>query len=183
MIVAVSVLETVADDINQEVSQANQDAIEIVSLDNNEYGVTINGALNSFASTNITQGTGQWIGLVVNTGESDITSVLYNGVALTEEDVLEKLTEAQKADTTFAGYFAVENMPAQYRPMWESLNTERKVEIARQSKMYDFTKQGILESFWAGVKFENNKPVNESTDVVDNYHAGIAAQMRRMMHK
>jgi len=101
----------------------------------------------------------------------------------TEEEVLEKLTEAQKADTTFAGYFAVENMPAQYRPMWESLNTERKVEIARQSKMYDFTKQGILESFWAGVKFENNKPVNEAVDVVGNYHAGIAAQMRRMMHK
>ena len=101
----------------------------------------------------------------------------------TEEEVLEKLTEAQKADTTFAGYFAIENMPAQYRPMWESLATDRKIEIARQSKMYDFTKQGILESFWAGVKFENNKPVNESVDVVGNYHAGIVAQMRKMMHK
>lgn len=100
-----------------------------------------------------------------------------------EEKVLEKLTEAQKADTTFAGYFAVENMPAQYRPMWESLATDRKIEIARQSKMYDFTKQGILESFWAGVKFENNKPITESVDVVGNYHAGIAAQMRKMMHK
>ena len=101
----------------------------------------------------------------------------------TEEEVLEKLTEAQKADTTFAGYFAVENMPAQYRPMWESLSTDRKIEIARQSKMYDFTKQGILESFWAGVKFENNKPVNESVHVIGNYHADIVAQMRKMMHR
>lgn len=101
----------------------------------------------------------------------------------TEKEVLEKLTEAQKADTTFAGYFAVENMPAQYRPMWESLSTDRKIEIARQSKMYDFTKQGILESFWAGVKFENNKPVNESVDVIGNYHADIVAQMRKMMHR
>lgn len=101
----------------------------------------------------------------------------------TEDEILEKLTEAQKADTTFAGYFAVENMPAQYRPMWESLATDRKIEIARQSKMYDFTKQGILESFWAGVKFENNKPITESVDVVGNYHAGIVAQMRKMMHK
>ena len=101
----------------------------------------------------------------------------------TEKEVLEKLTEAQKADTTFAGYFAVENMPAQYRPMWESLATDRKIEIARQSKMYDFTKQGILESFWAGVKFENNKPVNESVDVIGNYHADIVAQMRKMMHR
>ena len=101
----------------------------------------------------------------------------------TEEEILEKLTEAQKQDTTFAGYFAVENMPAQYRPMWESLSTDRKIEIARQSKMYDFTKMGILESFWAGVKFENHKQVNESVDVVGNYHSGIAAQMRKMMHK
>ena len=101
----------------------------------------------------------------------------------TEKEVLEKLTEAQKEDTTFAGYFAVENMPAQYRPMWESLSTDRKIEIARQSKMYDFTKQGILESFWAGVKFENNKPVNESVDVIGNYHADIVAQMRKMMHR
>ena len=100
-----------------------------------------------------------------------------------EKEVLEKLTEAQKADTTFAGYFAVENMPAQYRPMWESLSTDRKIEIARQSKMYDFTKQGILESFWAGVKFENNKPVNESVDVIGNYHADIVTQMRKMMHR
>ena len=102
---------------------------------------------------------------------------------MTEEEILEKLTEAQKQDTTFAGYFAVENMPAQYRPMWESLSTDRKIEIARQSKMYDFTKMGILESFWAGVKFENHKQVNETVDVVGNYHSGIAAQMRKMMHK
>ena len=100
-----------------------------------------------------------------------------------EAEILEKLTEAQKQDTTFAGYFAVENMPAQYRPMWESLTTDRKIEIARQSKMYDFTKMGILESFWAGVKFENNKQVNESVDVVGNYHLGVAAQMRKMMRK
>lgn len=113
MTVAVSVLETVADDINQEVSQANQDAIEIVSLDNNEYGVTINGALNSFASTNITQGTGQWIGLVVNTGESDITSVLYNGVALTEEDVLEAASVGVDSGS-FVLWVKAETLPKQF---------------------------------------------------------------------
>jgi hypothetical protein len=98
-----------------------------------------------------------------------------------KDAALEALTEAQKKDVTFAGYFAVENMPAQYRPMWESLTTDRKIEIARQSKMYDFTKMGILESFWAGVKFENTpKVVNESIDVMNNYHAGIAAKMRSL---
>ena len=113
MTVAVSVLETVADDINKEVSQANQDAIEIVSLDNNEYGITINGVLNSFASTNIAQGTGQWIGLVVNTGESDITSVSYNGVALTEDDVLE--AESVGVDRgSFVLWIKAETLPKQF---------------------------------------------------------------------
>ena len=37
-----------------------------------------------------------------------------------KEAALEKLTEAQKQDKTFAGCFAIENMPAQYRPAWES---------------------------------------------------------------
>jgi hypothetical protein len=102
-----------------------------------------------------------------------------------KEEALKKLEEQQKKDAMFEGYFAVENMPAKYRPMWESLNTERKIEIARQSRMYDFTKMGILESFWAGVKFEN-KPtqITESVNVVNNYHNSIAAQMKKMMmHK
>ena len=101
-----------------------------------------------------------------------------------KEEAIKKLEEQQKKDTAFEGYFAVEHMPAKYRPMWESLNDARKIEIARQSKMYDFTKMGILESFWAGVKFEN-KPtqVNESVNVVNNYHNSIAAQMKKMMHK
>ena len=101
-----------------------------------------------------------------------------------KEAALEKLTEAQKQDKTFAGYFAIENMPAQYRPAWESLNEARKQEIARQSKMYDFTKQGILESFWAGVKF-NNTLITESNDPtaqMSNYHSGIYAQMMKMRH-
>ena len=101
-----------------------------------------------------------------------------------KEAALEKLTEAQKQDKTFAGCFAIENMPAQYRPAWESLNEARKQEIARQSKMYDFTKQGILESFWAGIKF-NNTLITESNDPtkqMSNYHSGIYAQMMKMRH-
>lgn len=100
-----------------------------------------------------------------------------------KDEALKKLEEQQKKDAMFEGYFAVENMPLKYRPMWESLNTERKIEIARQSRMYDFTKQGILESFWAGVKFENKQVVTESANVVNNYHNSIAAQMKKMMHK
>ena len=101
-----------------------------------------------------------------------------------KDEALAKLAEIQKKDTLFEGYFAVEHMPDKYRPMWESLNTERKTEIARQSKMYDFTKMGMLESFWSGVKFDNNPTrIAESANVVSNYHSNIAARMKAMMHK
>ena len=65
-------------------------------------------------------------------------------------------------------------------PSWQMLNEERQSEIIRSSKMYDFTKEGVLESFWASVKFvnekkEENKPVN----VVESYHNNVAAQMKR----
>ena len=92
MTVAVSKLETVAADDNEVVSQANQDAIDVVDLGNNEYQILVNGTLNSFVSTNPAQGVGKWVGLVVNTGEDDITKVKYNGVALTQDDVLEAAT-------------------------------------------------------------------------------------------
>lgn len=43
--------------------------------------------LKTFASTNLAQGSGKWIGLAIDTGESDITNVTYNGNALTQDDV------------------------------------------------------------------------------------------------
>ena len=97
MTVAVSKLETVAADDNQVASQANQDAIDVINLGNNEYQVLVNGTLNSFASTKPGQGTGKWICLVINTGESDITKVKYNGVAFTSDDVIEAATVGVEA--------------------------------------------------------------------------------------
>ena len=43
--------------------------------------------LNSFASTDPNQGTGKWIGFVIDTGESTIIGTKYNGSALTQADV------------------------------------------------------------------------------------------------
>lgn len=51
--------------------------------------VTINGTLNSYASTNPAQGIGKWIGFEVATGATDLTQVKYNGTKLTAADVAE----------------------------------------------------------------------------------------------
>lgn len=77
----------VADDVNKEKSQANQDAITVTQSGNT---ITVSAdvdALNSFASTNPSQGTGKWVGLAIDTGEKSIIGVTYNGTALTQDDV------------------------------------------------------------------------------------------------
>jgi len=76
-------------------------------------------------------------------------------------------------------------MPAEYRPSWELLNEAQQNDIVRRSKMYDFTKEGVLESFWANVDFnakkEDTQPVNES---INNFHNNIARQMQYLrLHK
>ena len=78
---------TVADDQNKVVSQANQDMLTVTqSGDVITASVDVN-ALNSFASTDPNQGTGKWIGFVIDTGESTIIGTKYNGSALTQADV------------------------------------------------------------------------------------------------
>ena len=101
--------------------------------------------------------------------------------AINEADIFFQIDEAYRS--------AVAGLKKEAKSMLDSaLNAEErkqlKQEIARQSKMYDFTKQGILESFWAGVKF-NNTLITESNDPtaqMSNYHSGIYAQMMKMRH-
>lgn len=84
----ISKIEVVAADVNEDVSQANQDMIT-VTQDGAEVKVAVNGTLNAFASTNPAQGTGEWIGFEVATGVADLTKVTFDGVALTAADVAE----------------------------------------------------------------------------------------------
>ena len=49
--------------------------------------------------------------------------------------------------------------------------------------MYDFTKEGVLESFWANVNFNKveTKPVNENhNDPVNSYQNNIIARMKAL---
>jgi len=99
-----------------------------------------------------------------------------------KDNALELLKESQKEDQ-FAGLYVIENMPAQYKPSWNTLDESRKQEIVRQSRAYNFTKEGVLESFWSHVDFMGEKPVqqvNEGQTVISNYHNSVAAQMMRL---
>ena len=79
----------VADDENKVKSQANQDAITVVQNGNE---VIVKGDianLYEFESTDPNQGSGKWVGLVIDTGEDSIIGVKYNGYDLTQTDVEE----------------------------------------------------------------------------------------------
>ena len=99
-----------------------------------------------------------------------------------KENEIQMLKEQQEKNLgKYATCYAIVNMPNEYRPMFEGLSEQKKDEIALQSRAYDFTKTGVMESFWAGIDF-NEKPVqnineNHNQNPVDSYMASIAAQM------
>lgn len=99
-----------------------------------------------------------------------------------KENEIQMLKEQQEKNLgKYATYYAIVNMPNEYRPMFEGLSEQKKDEIALQSRAYDFTKTGVMESFWAGIDF-NEKPVqnineNHNQNPVDSYMSSIAAQM------
>jgi len=98
-----------------------------------------------------------------------------------KDNALEILKE-QNEEKKYKGIYVVENMPAEYRPQWEMISEAKQQEIIRSSRMYDFTKAGVLESFWSNVKFDE-KAIVESQETpennVDAYHANIFSQMKR----
>ncbi len=103
----------------------------------------------------------------------------------TKDEALELLKEAQ-TDAKYKGVYVVENMPSQYKPQWEMATESKKEDIVRRSKMYNFTKPGVLESFWNTVDFKEENQVNESQVVnnsIDTYHSNIFAQMKRFGRK
>ena len=99
-----------------------------------------------------------------------------------KENEIRMLKEQQEKNLgKYATCYAIVNMPNEYRPMFEGLSEQKKDEIALQSRAYDFTKTGVMESFWAGIDF-NEKPVqnineNHNQNPVDSYMSSIAAQM------
>ena len=81
-------MATAPEDLNKEQAQANQDAITVTQSGTE---ITITGSLsslNSYASTNPSQGSGKWIGLDLNTGLDTIVGAKWgSSYTLTQDDV------------------------------------------------------------------------------------------------
>jgi hypothetical protein len=117
-------------------------------------------------------------------GRLDEIDGLLESIAAEGNTDVQKIVNEQNAENKYKGVYVVENMPAEYRPSWELLNEAAQQNIIRSSKMYDFTKEGVLESFWANIDFgkktEETKPVVESKNPIENYQNSIIANMKRL---
>ena len=99
-----------------------------------------------------------------------------------KEQEIQMLKEQQEKNLgKYATCYAIANMPNEYRPMFEGLSEEKKDQIALQSRAYDFTKNGVMESFWSSIDFRETTPKqideNKNANPVNNYMNSIAAQM------
>ena len=94
---------------------------------------------------------------------------------------LEDVVKENAQDSKWKGVYVVENMPAEMKPLWEMLEEARQEEIVRSSRMYDFTKEGVLESFWNAQDLtkKEEKQVNEN-EIGNNYHKNIYEQMMKL---
>ena len=139
---------------------------------NEEYAPVLENKVNANVSQYISEN---------NAARLDEIDSLLETLADDKNSAVEEIVKETKAADKYANIYAVKNMPAEYVPSWNMIDEGRKDEIVRSSKMYDFTKEGVLESFWSSVDFDK-KPevVKESKDIVADYHSNVFAQMMRL---
>ena len=113
-----------------------------------------------------------------NLKESKLSSI-DSILTLLESRKDNKPAEKDEPKDVYECVNAVKNMPAQYRPMWEMASDMVKESIVSKSKMYDFNKEGVLESFWEKVDFSEPKPmVNENKVITFNAEDKLRASLR-----
>lgn len=107
---------------------------------------------------------------------------LLESLESNQNSALNNIIKEEQEKSKYAGVYVVEHMPAEYSPSWNMISEEKKDEIIRMSRAYDFTKPGVLESFWNSVDFNENKeePVNEAKDIQSDYHSAVYSQMMRL---
>lgn len=113
---------------------------------------------------------------------TQIDKMLESIEAINGTEAVNKIVEQENANNKFKGVYVVENMPSQYAPLWNGISEAKQNEIIRSSRMYDFTKAGVMESFWANVDF-NEKPIVENKGVepqMNNHYANVAARMMQL---
>ena len=143
---------------------------------NDEYAPVLENKINESVNANVAQYIAE-----NNAARLDEIDSLLETLSDDKNSAVEELVKETKAADKYANIYAVKNMPAEYVPSWNMIDEARKDEIVRSSKMYDFTKEGVLESFWNSVDFEKKEePVKESKDVIADYHNSVFAQMMRL---
>ena len=114
----------------------------------------------------------------------EIDSLLESVDTADDKSAVAQIVKEHAEENKWKGVYVVENMPAEYTPSWQLLTEARQQEIVRSSRMYDFTKEGVLESFWANQDFDQHdvKQVNEdvNNNVTNDYHKRIVAQMMHL---
>lgn len=139
----------------------------------------INSNLSEYLeSKNISEGANKFASI-----DAVLEKLSEKASALTKEDAKKVINET--STSKFKGVFVVENMPLQYRPMFEALDETRQEEIVCSARMYDFTKPNALESFWANQDFNNIVKIDENVNEnkVENPAANnVITSMRKMLH-
>ena len=143
---------------------------------NDEYAPILENRINESVNENVAQYISE-----NNAARLDEIDSLLETLSDDKNSAVAELVKETKAADKYANIYAVKNMPAEFVPSWNMIDEARKDEIVRSSKMYDFTKEGVLESFWGSVDFEKKQEViKESKDIVADYHSNIFAQMMRL---
>ena len=161
---------TVENWIAEEYSSVVEDSI------NEEYAPILENRINESVNANVAQYISE-----NNAARLDEIDSLLETLSDDKNSAVAELVKETKAADKYANIYAVKNMPAEFVPSWNMIDEARKDEIVRSSKMYDFTKEGVLESFWGSVDFEKKQEViKESKDIVADYHSNVFAQMMRL---
>ena len=143
---------------------------------NEEYAPILENRINESVNANVAQYISE-----NNAARLDEIDSLLETLSDDKNSAVAELVKENKAADKYANIYAVKNMPAEFVPSWNMIDEARKDEIVRSSKMYDFTKEGVLESFWGSVDFEKKQEViKESKDIIADYHNNVFAQMMRL---
>ena len=143
---------------------------------NDEYAPILENRINESVNENVAQYISE-----NNAARLDEIDSLLETLSDDKNSAVAELVKETKAADKYANIYAVKNMPAEFVPSWNMIDEARKDEIVRSSKMYDFTKEGVLESFWGSVDFEKKQEViKESKDIIADYHNNVFAQMMRL---
>ena len=162
-------------------------APEVQNWITEEYSPVVEGWINEEFGTQLKDSINENVSNFMESQKSarldEIDSILES--LSNNTDDVDQIVKEQQTNSRFAGVYVVENMPAEFAPSWEMLDEDRQDEIVRSSRMYDFTKEGVLESFWSNVDFSKQKTetvsVNENNgDVISNYHQNVVSQMMRL---